>query len=110
MRRLAQVSIGNEYWIRPNTGVSTLGSLGNLTSALLSNVYILAGVLLLLLMIGGGVTMIAGAGSNKPESIAKGQKAITGALIGFLIIFASYWIIQIVGVITGLDILGGLGL
>ena len=45
----------------------------------------------------GGITV-------DPKKLSQGQKAITSAVIGFLIIFASYWIIKLVEVITGLNI------
>ncbi|MFC1727723.1 hypothetical protein ACFL0Y_04330 [Patescibacteria group bacterium] len=110
MRQLALVNIGNEYLVNDSSGVRSLGTLGNLVSTLIANAYILAGIILLFLIVGGGITMIVGAGQSRPESVGKGQKTITAALIGFLIIFASYWIIQIIEVITGLDILSGGGL
>ena len=54
--------------------------------------------------------VVTNAGSGNPEGAAKGQKAITAALIGFLIVFASYWIMQIIGKITGIDFLKGGGI
>ena len=103
---LAQISIGDEFLLRPGRSVSDIGSLGNLISTILPNVYVVAGVILLFLLIGGGLTIIINSGKNNPENVAKGQKAVTAAIIGFLIIFASYWLIQIVEHITGLDIFG----
>lgn len=103
--------IGEEYWIKEDVGItSVLPDLGKLSTSLLNNVYVLAGVLFLIIFIYGGFTIIVNAGHDRPENIAKGQKAIQAALIGFLIIFASYWIIKIVDTLTGLNILGGGGL
>ncbi len=79
--------------------------LGDLVSVVLSNVLVIAGIVLLFFFIFGGISMIAGAGQDNPEKAAKGKQAATAALIGFIIIFAAYWIIQIVEKITGLDIL-----
>ena len=45
--------------------------------------------------------MIAGAGQDNPERAAKGKQAATSALIGFIIIFAAYWIIRLIEIITG---------
>jgi len=47
--------------------------------------------------------MIANPGN--PEKQEQGKKAVTAAIAGFLIIFCSYWIIQIIQVLTGLQIL-----
>lgn len=79
--------------------------IGSFVSTLLPNVYVVAGVILFLLLIFGGFTYIVSAGQQKPEGVQKGKKAITAALIGFLLIFTSWWIIQIIEVITGLEIL-----
>jgi hypothetical protein len=49
--------------------------------------------------------MIMGAGQDNPEAAAKGKQAATSAVIGFIIIFAAYWIIQIIETVTGLNIL-----
>lgn len=81
------------------------GTVGKLISTLLPNIYILAGLLLFFLLIVGGIGIIAGAGGGDPQKVGQGRKAVTAALIGFLIIFCSYWIIQAVEVITGVDIL-----
>ncbi len=43
--------------------------------------------------------------AGNAEKTDKGKQAITGAIIGFVIIFASYWIIQIIEIITGVNIL-----
>ena len=40
-----------------------------------------------------------------PKKAGQGSKAITSALIGFAIVFLSYSIIKIIGIITGFDIL-----
>ncbi len=103
---LAQVSIGNETILRPGKSISSVyGNLGVLVSVFIKNAYVLAGILLFLLLIFGGLGLIMSAGSGDAKKTAQGQQAITTALIGFLIIFASYWIIQIIETVTGLNIL-----
>ncbi len=79
-------------------------TLGSLISTLLPNVYMIAGVILFILLIFGGFTYIVSAGQQKPEGVQQGKNAITVALIGFFLIFASWWIIQIIEVITGIEI------
>lgn len=109
---LAEVSIGNELSIGNNKtigGASQFSTPGALISIILKNVYILAGILLLFLIIAGGVSIISGAGGNDPKKTASGKHTITNAIIGFLIIFASYWIIRIIEIITGVNIMGGGG-
>ncbi len=93
------VDIGTEFW-----PAKTFPTIGKLISTLLPNIYILAGLLLFLLLIFGGFGIIMGAGGGDPQKTGQGTKAVTAALIGFLIIFLSYWIIQIIEVITGFKI------
>lgn len=83
----------------------TLG-FGNLVSIFLANAMVVAGVTLFFLFLGGGIAMISGAGRNDPQSVAKGQQAVSAAIVGFLIIFAAYWIIVIIERVTGVNILG----
>ena len=105
---LAQVNIGEELKIVGNTGIdkaAQFSSPGSLISLILKNIYMVAGVLLLFLLIFGGLSIIMSAGASDPKKAAQGKKTVSAAVIGFLIIFASYWIIQIIEYITGLNIL-----
>lgn len=100
------VNIGQEFKLKGTQGVDSLfPSIGSLVSVILPNLYILAGLILFALLIFGGLSLIMGAGNDNPQQAAKGKQAVTAAFVGFLIIFASYWIIQIIEKITGLNIL-----
>jgi len=72
-------------------------------SAILPNIYIVAGVILFLYMIFGGFILISSSGDAKKAD--EGKQVITNAIIGFAIIFVSYWIIQAITIITGIPIL-----
>ena len=71
-------------------------------SAVLTYVYVIAGLLLLFSLIAGGFQMMLGASDEKGLVAAKTR--ITHALVGFLILFLSYWIVQIVEYILGIKI------
>lgn len=77
----------------------------DLVSIVLSNAIVIAGIILLFLLVFGGISMIVGAGQSNPEKTAQGKKAATSAIVGFAIIFTTYWIIEIVGKIAGFNIL-----
>ena len=49
----------------------------------------------------GGFQYMTSRGEPKATEAAKGK--ITNALIGFLIVFASYWMVQIIGFVLGID-------
>lgn len=103
-----ELDIGKEFWVRPRQGIGTakgFASIGEIISNILPNIYILAGVILFVLLIVGGFGVIMGAGEQNPERAKKGKQAITAALIGFAVIFCSYWIIRIIEIMTGINIL-----
>lgn len=98
------VDIGQEFFggahiLRNVTGI------GQLVSIIASNALVFAGIIMLFILVFGGFSIIAGAGRDNPEQAARGKQAATTAVIGFIIIFAAYWIIQLIELITGLDIL-----
>ena len=73
-----------------------LGALGvyPIMSEVMKYLYVIAGLLLLFYLIYGGFHMMIAAKDEKGLIEAKGK--ITNALVGFLILFLSYWIVQIV--------------
>lgn len=79
--------------------------LGAFVSALIPNIYTIAGVILVFLLIFGGFMFMMNAGSDNPEGVKKAKEAITASLIGFLLIIGSWWIIQVVEIVTGINIL-----
>ena len=105
---LAQVDIGEETHIGQNQGIGQaypFRSIWGLISTILPNLYMAAGLILLFFLIFGGVMVILGAGKGESQQAEQGKKIVTRTLIGFLIIFLSYWIIRIIEIITGVKIL-----
>ena len=92
---LAEVPIGEQFKFGTKGVDTVFPDLATLINVLLPNVYVLAGLILLILLILGGLTFILNAG-KKPEEMARGSQALTAALIGFVIIFISYWIVNII--------------
>jgi hypothetical protein len=92
---LAGVDIGKSYLFGKSGVEDVFPNLGTLINVLLPNIFALAGVILFVLLIFGGLMVIFNAGGN-PEQTAKGGQAVTAALLGFVIIFASYWILNII--------------
>jgi uncharacterized membrane protein len=104
---LAQVPIGPN--LTDNTGGNSIGtrynSFGPLINAVLKNSLTIAGIIFLALLIFGGISMIASAGSSDSKKAAQSKQTITSAVIGLIIVFSAYFIIQIITVITGVEIL-----
>lgn len=78
-------------------------TLGSIITEALKYVYVFAGLGLLLMLIWGGVTLMTAAGNA--DKAKSGYGMITGGLIGFLIVFVSFFVLQIVEVIFGFKIL-----
>lgn len=95
----ADVDISTTY---PTAG--TFGSIGSLISALLPNIFMIAGVIFVILLIFGGFSVIMNAGKGDSKGTSKGKEMITWAMVGFILIFAAYWIIEIISYITGINI------
>jgi len=91
-------SAGTDYGVPFNT-------VGELVSVLLKNVYFIAGFLLLGLLIFGGIGVIMAANGGNAEKVAEGTKKVMIAIMGFMIVFLSWFIIRIIEAITGVNIL-----
>lgn len=76
-------------------------TIGEIIGELLPYVYVVAGLILLLMLIAGGIGLMTSAGNPDKSKAAYGK--ITGALIGFLIIFVSYFVAKIVEVLLGVS-------
>jgi len=100
VQKLAQVDIGQTF----NTNIGRTVGLGQLVSIIISNAIVLAGIIMVFLLVVGGIGIISGAGQDSPDKAARGKQTVTFALIGFIIIFAAYWIVQIIETITGVNI------
>ena len=82
----------------------TLG-FADLVSLILSNAVAIAGFILFIFFVIGGISIITGAGQNNPEKVANGKQTLTAVVVGFIIVFISYWIITIVEMVFDLEIL-----
>lgn len=79
------------------------GGFGALISSILPTVLVISGFILFLYAVFGGFLIISSAGDSKKTD--EGKQALTNAIIGFVVIFTSYWLIQIIEIITGVSIL-----
>ncbi len=102
---LAEVNIGESFTFQDDAkAIDTFKDFGALVTQWLPNVYVAGGIILFFMVLGGGFSMVMNAGNQ--EKLQQGNKVLTSALVGFGILFGSYWIIQIIQVLTGVPILG----
>jgi len=105
MNKLALTLPGQETINNPdNFKFGDKSTLGDIISSLLPYILVIAGLTLFILLIIGGFGMLTSAGS--PEKMKAAQGKITSAVIGFVIIFVSYWLMRILEIIFGISILG----
>jgi len=100
------VNIGEDLKLQGNASIQDIAefkSVGALISSWLPNIYILGGIIVLISIIVSGLMWITNAGDLK--KIEESQKILTFAIMGFIFLFGSYWIIQIIQVLTGVPIL-----
>lgn len=80
-----------------------LSTPGGIISRLMSFAFPLAGMILFVMILIGGFQMLAGGGEQK--SMEAGRQRVTFAVIGFLLLFSSYWIAQILETLLNIKIL-----
>ena len=88
------------FAFRASGGNNTIASLFNANQGILFWIFFLAGVALIIYLIIGGFKYLTSGGDPKAAGAAK--QIITNAIIGFIIIFAAFWIIQLLGSVLGL--------
>lgn len=81
-------------------------TLGSILSTALSYIFFAAGFGVLLMLLAGGFTYMTSGGDPKKTESAKGQ--LTNALIGFVIIFVAFWLVQAAGYIFGIQAINGI--
>lgn len=85
----------------PNSGSIETMTIGSLISKILPYIFGAAGIALLIYLIIGGLQMMVSRGD--PKAMQSAQAKITNALIGFIIVFFAFTLVQILGQILGLE-------
>ena len=68
-------------------------------------ILVFAGFLLLLYLLYGGFHLITSGGD--PKGLQEGRNKILYALVGFIIIFVAYWLVEIAGLVLGIPSFSG---
>ena len=102
--QLAQINFNQ---LETKTNLRFAGqNIADVINYLIPRIFVFAGLLLLLYLLYGGFHYIVSMGDPKGMQEARGK--ITNALVGFLIVFLSYWIVLIIGRILGIDTFEGM--
>ncbi len=87
-------ALGSDYRF---AGSATIGRLFNW--GIMNIIFFVAGAAFLFFFISAGLSMMTSKGD--PKALESAKARLTQALIGFVIIFCAYWIVQIVGLLLG---------
>lgn len=84
-------------------GNQTVGSVYDspafLVNLIVRNLFIIAGVILFVMIIYAGFQYI-----TNPKGPDEAKSILTAAAIGLILMFAAYWVLQIVKIITGANV------
>lgn len=83
------------------SGVGDLSTPGGVLTAAMPYLFSIAGLILFVMIVWGAFEIMTGA--TDPKSAENGKKRITAAVTGFLLLFLSYWIGQIIQYVFGLN-------
>lgn len=104
MKKLALILPGTEKEITEPVGFKFKdANIGDIISALIPYIFTIAGLTLFILLIIGGFGFLTSGGN--PDKVKAAQGKITSAIIGFVIIFVSYWLMRILEIIFGIDVI-----
>ncbi len=85
-------------WLKLNGSTN----LGQVISAFLPHILFLAGLAMLIMIVYGGFQLMISGGDS--EGIREGKAKITWGVVGFLLVFSSYFIVQLVETIFKIQI------
>jgi hypothetical protein len=76
-------------------------TIGDLVSIILNYILVPAGLAVLIFVVLGAYQIMVSSGD--PKQMAAGREKITYAIIGFVVMFAAYWITRLVGEILDIQ-------
>lgn len=101
---LAAVYAADKINIRPGGDFAGLGSLtiGGIVAGFIRLVLVIAALVFFFILVIGGIRWIASGGDKAQTEAARNQ--ITAALVGLVIVFAAWAIVQLINTFFGINI------
>jgi hypothetical protein len=95
------VSLTDCFLLNPNEKVADVYSNPSvLINLLLNNIFIIGGFILFVMIMYSGFLYISGSTKGQEQA----AKVLTTAVVGFIVMFSAFWILQIIQVVTGADL------
>jgi hypothetical protein len=98
--------LGDAYLLDAANGTTvanTFATPADLINTIMPNIFVFAGILLFVFVVVAGFRMVSNPDDKKQAE--EGKKAITFAITGFAVLLGAYWIVQVIEIVTGADIL-----
>lgn len=96
-----EVPLSDKLILKDGTPVKEVfNSTDDMVNLIVKIIFVGAGLVLFFMIIMAGFAMIGGESKDKD----KAKTTMTSAVIGFIIMFAAYWIMQIIQLLTGLNV------
>jgi len=90
------VNIGDCY-----APASKFTSLADVVNKFSQNIIVIAGTIFFVLILVAGLGLIISAGNKDSKAMEQNQNFLLYAIIGFVIIFSAFWIVQLINYLTG---------
>ena len=85
-----------------NTVSSVYDTPATLVNTLVANMFAITGVILFVMIFVAGFKFV----TKGKDGMEDAKKILTNSFIGFIVMFSAYWIVQIVSLLTGINIPG----
>lgn len=96
-----EIPLSDKLILKDGTPVKEVfNSTDDMVNLIVKVVFVGAGMVLFFMIIMAGFSMIGGESKDKD----KAKTTMTSAVIGFIVMFAAYWIMQIIQLLTGLNV------
>lgn len=98
----AAIPLGDYLKLSDNTKVSEVyDTPAFLVNLIVRNLFVVAGIILLVIGLYAGFQYITGGRKGMDNA----KQMLTAAAVGFILMFSAYWIVQIIKIVTGTEIL-----
>lgn len=95
-----EIPLNDKLILKDGTPVKEVfNSTDDMVNLIVKVVFVGAGIILFVMIVMAGFSMIGGDSKDKD----KAKTTMTSAAIGFIVMFAAYWIMQIIQLLTGIN-------
>lgn len=98
--QLADANIGDIWKWSGGSGKGGFSTLADIASTLFPKILLLGSIVAFIIIIIAGFGVLSGAGSGDAQATEGRKQILTYAIIGLIIMFGAFWILQIINFVT----------